>query len=70
VPAPSGRLKSVTIMNLNIFRDKSGAESGQALVDYSFILILVAIVCFAALQFIGTDVLSVFNLVANGFPGA
>jgi Flp pilus assembly pilin Flp len=45
-------------------------EGGQALVEYSFILVTIAIVCFAALQFIGGDVAAVFQQVANGFPGA
>jgi Flp pilus assembly pilin Flp len=44
-------------------------EAGQALVEYSFILAMVAIVCFAALQFIGDDVAAVFQQVADGFPG-
>jgi Flp pilus assembly pilin Flp len=44
-------------------------EAGQALVEYSFILVMVAVVCFAALQFIGGDVSAVFQQVANGFPG-
>jgi Flp pilus assembly pilin Flp len=43
-------------------------EGGQALVEYSFILVMVAIVCFAALQFIGGDVSTVFQQVASGFP--
>jgi Flp pilus assembly pilin Flp len=45
-------------------------EDGQALVEYSFILVLVAVVCVAALQFIGGDVSAVFQQVADGFPGA
>ena len=44
-------------------------ESGQALVEYSFVLVMVAVVCFAALQVIGGDVSAVFQQVANGFPG-
>ena len=44
-------------------------ESGQALVEYSFVLVMVAVVCFAALQLIGGDVSAVFQQVANGFPG-
>ena len=44
-------------------------EAGQALVEYSFILGMVAIVCFAALQFIGGDLSAIFQQVANGFPG-
>ena len=59
-------------MNMNelISHDELQAESGQALVDYSFILVLVALVCIAALQLIGADVTTVFRAVANGFPAA
>jgi Flp pilus assembly pilin Flp len=45
-------------------------ERGQAMEEYSFILVLVAVVCFAALQFIGGDISAVFQQVADGFPGA
>jgi Flp pilus assembly pilin Flp len=45
-------------------------EGGQALVEYSLILAMVAVVCFAALQFIGGDISAVFQQVADGFPGA
>jgi Flp pilus assembly pilin Flp len=44
-------------------------EDGQAMVEYSFTLVLVAVVCFAALRAIGGDVSAVFQQVANGFPG-
>ncbi len=44
-------------------------EGGQAMVEYSFILSMVAVVCFAALQLIGGDASAVFQQVANGFPG-
>jgi Flp pilus assembly pilin Flp len=44
-------------------------EDGQAMVEYSFILVMVAVVCFAALQFIGGGVSAVFQQLANGFPG-
>jgi Flp pilus assembly pilin Flp len=44
-------------------------EGGQAMVEYSFVLVMVAVVCFAALQVIGGDVSAVFQQVANGFPG-
>lgn len=44
-------------------------EAGQALVEYSFILGMVAIVCFAALKLVGGDLSPIFQQVANGFPG-
>jgi Flp pilus assembly pilin Flp len=45
-------------------------EAGQALVEYSFIVAMVAVVCFAALQFISGDLTAVFQRIADGFPGA
>ena len=44
--------------------------SGQALVEYSFILLLVALACFAAVGFLGDAVAAAFNLVVQGFPSA
>ena len=56
-------------MNMND-HSKNSAESGQALVEYSFVLVLVALVCFVAIGLVGDDVASVFGQVAGGFPGA
>jgi len=42
--------------------------SGQALVVYSFILLLVALACFVAIGFLGGAVAAVFNLIVQGFP--
>jgi Flp pilus assembly pilin Flp len=49
-----------------LFKD----ERGQALVEYSSILLLVAIACFVVVGFIGQDVADLFQQVVNGFPGA
>jgi Flp pilus assembly pilin Flp len=45
-------------------------ESGQALVEYALILMLIAFVAFAALQLIGTSVVSALSDAAAGFGGA
>ena len=45
-------------------------EGGQALVEYSFILVMVAVVCFVVLcSSSATTSHAVFQQVANGFPG-
>lgn len=45
-------------------------ESGQALVEYALILMLIAFVAFAGLQVIGTSVVSAISDAAAGFGGA
>jgi Flp pilus assembly pilin Flp len=40
-------------------------EEGQALVEYALILLLVALVCFGALQLIGTNVNNALNAIAG-----
>ena len=42
-----------------------GREEGQALVEYAFILSLVAIVTFGALSLIGTNVIDILNGAAG-----
>ena len=44
-------------------------EAGQAMVEYSFILVMVAFFCFAALKLVGSGVTPIFQQVAAGFPG-
>jgi Flp pilus assembly pilin Flp len=44
--------------------------SGQALVEYSFILLLVALACFVVLGFLGDAVAAAFNLIVQGFPSS
>lgn len=41
------------------------ADEGQALVEYALILLLVALVCFGALQLIGTNVNNALNAIAG-----
>lgn len=45
-------------------------ESGQALVEYALILMLIAFVTFASLQVIGTNVIGALADAASGFGGA
>lgn len=45
-------------------------ESGQALVEYALILILIAFIAFGALEAIGTSVTGALSDAAAGFGGA
>jgi pilus assembly protein Flp/PilA len=45
-------------------------EDGQALVEYGLILALVAVVCIAALQLLGTSVRDQINAIATAIAGA
>jgi pilus assembly protein Flp/PilA len=46
------------------------SEEGQALVEYGLILALVAVVCIAALQALGTNVAGQLNAIATAIAGA
>ena len=41
---------------LNLLPELPEREDGQGLAEYALILVLIALVCFAALQFLGTTV--------------
>jgi Flp pilus assembly pilin Flp len=60
------------ISNIRSFSREGEAprESGQALVEYALILMLLAFVAFAALQVIGVSVVSALSDAASGFGGA
>lgn len=45
-------------------------ESGQALVEYALILLLIAFVAFTSLQVLGTGVVGALTDAAAGFGGA
>ena len=55
-------------MELELFHSWHN-EAGQAMVEYSFILVMVAFVCFAALKLVGGGIPLIFQQVADGFPG-
>ena len=50
---------------LDLMQTWLGQEEGQALVEYAFILSLVAIVTFGALSLIGTNVIDILNGAAG-----
>jgi Flp pilus assembly pilin Flp len=50
-------------------RSEDSCESGQALVEYALILMLVALVTLAALETIGGTVSEFFSDAADGFGG-
>ena len=50
---------------LDSIRSRLAREEGQALVEYAFIVSLVAIVTVAALSLIGTNLIGIFNGAAG-----
>ena len=50
---------------LDSMQTRLAREDGQALVEYAFILSLVAIVTFGALSLIGTNVIEILNGAAG-----
>ncbi len=44
-------------------------ENGQALVDYSLILLLIAIVIIAALSLFGTQLRTLYEYIRSQWPG-
>lgn len=46
-------------------QQRFGAEDGQALAEYALIIGLVALVCFAAVQGLGTTVSSIIQTMAG-----
>lgn len=47
------------------FFAKMQKEEGQGLVEYALILVLISVVCIAALTLIGTNANTVFNTIAT-----
>lgn len=60
------------ISNIRRFgrQGRLACESGQALVEYCLILMLIAFVAFGALQVLGTSVIQALGDAAAGFGGA
>ena len=52
------------------FDELKSREDGQALVEYGLILALVAVVCIAALQALGTNVAGQLQAIATAIAGA
>jgi Flp pilus assembly pilin Flp len=53
-----------------VVRRSEERESGQALVEYALILMLIAFIAFGALEAIGTSVAGALSDAAAGFGGA
>jgi Flp pilus assembly pilin Flp len=45
-------------------------EAGQAMVEYSLILLFIALACFVMLGFVGDGVSNALQPILNGFSGA
>jgi pilus assembly protein Flp/PilA len=54
-------------MTIDILRELSSNDDGQAMVEYAFLLALIAAVVVGVLQTIGTDVNAIFEVVEEGF---
>ena len=46
------------------------SESGQGLLEYALVLVLVAVVVFMALALLGPAIGNIFSTVRDGFPTA
>jgi pilus assembly protein Flp/PilA len=44
-------------------------ETGQGMVEYSLILVLIVVVCIAAATILGEGVLVLYNNTVNNIPG-
>ena len=53
----------------NFWHRASEREEGQGLVEYALILVLVSIVCIAALTALGTSINGILNTIANTLSG-
>jgi Flp pilus assembly pilin Flp len=60
------------ISNISRFtrQGEEARESGQALVEYTLLLMLICFVCFVALEALGTSVVGALGDAAAGFGGA
>lgn len=61
-------MQIVTQYLMNLFariQDESSSERGQTLVEYGLILALISIAAIAIMGTVGTNIVDVFNAVAN-----
>ena len=50
----------------DLLPEREEREEGQGLAEYALILVLIAIVCFIALQILGTNISQVLSTVSSG----
>ena len=50
--------------------DEAGSDRGASLVEYALLVALIAIVCFAAMQFLGGEVSDSFSSTAQSVANA
>jgi Flp pilus assembly pilin Flp len=53
--------------SLNLIRANVNSERGAAMVEYAFLVILIAIIAFVGVQIAGQQVSLAFSTVADGF---
>lgn len=58
-------IRSGCIRVIDIVRPLALAEDGQALVEYSLILLLIVLVCVGALQLMGQEVTSILDPLSH-----
>lgn len=53
---------------LSLLPELPDPEDGQGLAEYALILVLIAVICFVALQILGTTLSGAISRVAATFP--
>ena len=61
------RKTATTMPILNLIKANVQTQRGAAMVEYAFLVILIAIIAFIAVQIAGQQVSVAFSTVANGF---
>ena len=58
-------MHSLYVRLLTLLPQLPEEEEGQGLAEYALILVLIAVVCFVALQFLGTQVSTVLSTIGS-----
>ena len=64
---PDNRKDSEEMPLLNLIRANVNSERGASMVEYAFLVILIAIIAFVGVQIAGQQVSVAFSTVADGF---
>jgi Flp pilus assembly pilin Flp len=64
---PNHRKMSQNMAALNLIKANVATERGAAMVEYAFLVILIAIIAFVGVQIAGQEVSTAFSTVADGF---
>ena len=58
-------MQALYLRLLSLLPELPEQEEGQGLAEYALILVLIAVVCFVALQFLGTQVSTVLSTIGS-----